>query len=61
MPDLTTVTGCINAQNYSQGIDVAADVMPGNQSIQDALVACQTAAKAVAAADAAALKIAAGN
>ena len=59
--DLTTVTGCINAGNFSQAISVAGVTMPGNQPIQDALTDCQVKAKALADAQALALSIADGN
>lgn len=61
MDDLTTVTGCINARNYSQAIAVAGVTMPGNQDIICALTVCQYVQSRQEAADKVALAIADGN
>lgn len=61
MDDLTTVSGCITAGDFSRAIAVAGVTMPGNQDIQTALTACQNAQEALAEAVKAALAVADGN
>lgn len=58
---MNTVTGCIQAGNFSQAISVAGAVMPGNTDIITALEACQTAQRALTDAANAAQAIANGQ
>lgn len=59
--DLTTVTGCINAGNFAQGLAVASVAMPGNQQIIDALQGCMADQLTLSNGVKAALAIAGGN
>jgi len=61
MSDLTTVTGCLNAGNFSQAESVAGVTMPGNQPIIDAIQACMDYQNSLSSAVKAALDIADGN